>query len=103
MASIFEPGIPADYYLHHMKNTMQWIEDKMRDAQEAAAKDPSLHKRGYDVGIYVEGRWLQQLVAECVAKHQMLMEYQRVANMIVAHDTLTRPILFSDPSKGPKV
>lgn len=66
-----------DYYLQHMKDTMDWVERKMGEAEEEAAKDPTLRKRGYDVGIYVEARWLKQLVAECVAKHQMLEEMQR--------------------------
>jgi hypothetical protein len=66
-----------DFYLQHMKDTMDWIERKMREAEEEAAKDPTLRKRGYDVGIYVEGRWLKQLLAECVAKHQMLLAMQR--------------------------
>jgi hypothetical protein len=66
-----------DYYLQHMKDTMDWIERKMREAEEEAAKAPTLRKRGYDVGIYVEARWLKQLLAEAVAKHQMLLSMQR--------------------------
>ena len=75
--SIFDQSVDRDYYLQHMKDTMDWVERKLREAEEAAAQDPTLRKTGYDVGIYVEARWLKQLIAECVAKHQMLEGMQR--------------------------
>ena len=71
MGSIFDPDVPRDIYLDHMRNVMSWIEDKIRDDRV----DPP-HK-GYHVEISVEARWLQQLIAECVAKHQMLLDCQK--------------------------
>ena len=93
MMSIFDEQ-NRDYYLQHMKETMDWVERKMREAEEAAAQDPSLRKTGYDVGIYVEARWLKQLIAECVAKHQMLEAIQcRIAETARAGLAMT-PQLF---------
>ena len=66
-----------DWYVEHMKRTMDWIGGKLREAEEEAAKDPTVRKRGYDVGIYVEGRWLQQLIAEAVGHYQMIERLQR--------------------------
>ena len=93
-----------DYYLQHMKDTMDWIERKMREAEENAAKDPTLRIKGYDVGIYVEARWLKQLIAECVAKHQMLEGMQRrMTEMSCAGlAMMPQPILYADPNPKEK-
>lgn len=66
-----------DWYVEHMRRTMDWIGEKIEQAQEEAAKDPTVRKRGYDVGFYVEGRWLQQLIAESVGHYQMIERLQR--------------------------
>jgi hypothetical protein len=102
--SIFDQSVDRDYYLQHMKDTMDWIERKMREAEEAAAKDPTLRKTGYDVGIYVEGRWLKQLIAECVAKHQMLEAMQRRIAETAAAGLAMMPqqIFYSEPKKDGK-
>lgn len=55
---------------------MDWIGEKIEHAQEEAAKIP-VRERGYDVGIYVEGRWLQQLIAESISHYQMVVRLQR--------------------------
>ena len=95
--SVFEERIGRDFYLQHMKDTMDWIERKMREAEEEAAKDPTLRKKGYDVGIYVEARWLKQLIAECVGKHQMLTAMQREVI-----DRATAWMSMSPPPYSPK-
>jgi hypothetical protein len=102
--SIFDQSVDRDFYLQHMKDTMDWIERKMREAEEAAAKDPSLRKNGYDVGIYVEARWLKQLIAECVAKHQMLEGMQRrmMDTACAGLAVMPQPILYADPKNGGK-
>ena len=66
-----------DWYVEHMRRTMDWIERELEQAEEETAKDPTVRKRGYDVGIYVEGRWLQQLIAESVGHYQMIERLQR--------------------------
>ena len=93
-----------DYYLQHMKETMDWVERKMREAEDAAAQDPTLRKTGYDVGIYVEARWLKQLIAECVAKHQMLEAMQRrMTDMACAGLALMpQSILYAESKKDGK-
>jgi hypothetical protein len=102
--SIFDKGIDRDFYLQHMKETMDWIERKMREAEEEAAKDPTLRKTGYDVAIYVEARWLKQLVAECVGKHQMLeCTMRRLTESASVGLAMTPPQMFySDPKKDGK-
>lgn len=99
--SVFEERLGRDFYLQHMKDTMDWIERKMREAEEEAAKDPSLRKKGYDVGIYVEARWLKQLVAECVGKHQMLQQAQRemIDRAVAAMSLMPQPIVFPEVKK----
>ena len=93
-----------DYYLKHMKDTMDWIERKMREAEEESAKDPTLRRIGSDVGIYVEARWLKQLIAECVAKHQMLESMQRRMTDTACAGLAMMPqtILYSDSKKDGK-
>lgn len=103
MTSIFDEQ-NRDFYLQHMKDTMDWVERKMREAEEDAAKDPSLRKTGYDVGIYVEARWLKQLIAECVAKHQMLEAMQRRMTDTACAGLALMPqsILYTEPQKDGK-
>ena len=102
--SIFDQGVDRDYYLQHMKETMDWVERKMREAEDAAAQDPTLRKTGYDVGIYVEARWLKQLIAECVAKHQMLEAIQRrIAETARAGLAMTpQPFVYQQVEKDGK-
>lgn len=96
MASIFDPGInQPDYYVEHMKRTMQWIEERIHEVRQEeireARANPQLHFKklgAYECAITVEARWLQQLIAECLGKHQMLMEYQRLAAVAAAQNLL---------------
>lgn len=99
--SIFDDRISQpDFYLQHMKDTMDWIERKMREAEEEAAKDPSLRKRGYGVGIYVEGRWLKQLIAENAQMHQRLIAMEsRIADGYVAGLNLMPTMAISKPEE----
>ena len=73
--SIFDQGVDRDYYLQHMKETMDW-----------------------------EARWLKQLIAECVAKHQMLEAMQRRMTETACAGLAMMPqqILYSDPKKDGK-
>lgn len=89
-----------DFYLQHMKDTMDWIERKMREAEEDAAKDPTLRKRGYDVGIYVEGRWLKQLVAENAGMHQLFQQQTQMAHHILQRDQLIPATQFIKDEAG---
>jgi len=93
-----------DYYLQHMKDPMDWIERKMREAEEDAAKDPTLRRTGYDVGIYVEARWLKQLVAECAAKHQMLEAMQRrmIDTACAGMAMMPQPFVYQEVKKDGK-
>lgn len=79
MPSIFDPGVPRDEYVEHMRRTMEWIEERIRDHR----REPS--HRAYHTEIGVEAQWLQQLIVECLAKHQMLMEYQKALGAASAH------------------
>jgi len=60
-----------DFYRDHMRKTMEWIQDQIDNHRI----DPS--HRGYHIEIAVEAQWLQQLIVECVANHEMLIECQR--------------------------
>ena len=102
--SIFDKDIDNDFYLQHIRDTMYWIERRMREAEEEAVKDPTLRKSGYDVGIYVEGRWLKQLIAECVAKHQMLEAMQRrmIDTACAGLALMPQPVLYTEPKKDGK-
>ena len=71
MDRLYESNVPADFYLEHMRKTMQWIHEKIEDHR----REPS--HLGFHIEIAVEAQWLEQVIAECVAKHQMLMECQR--------------------------
>jgi len=89
MPFLDEPRMYEDFYLEHMRKTMEWIEEKIRDHRI----DPA--HRGYHVEIAVEAQWLQQLVAECVAKHQMLMQCQAQL-AIAARASMLAPVVFPE-------
>lgn len=76
-----------DFYLEHMRKTMEWIQQKIDDGRF----DPG--RQGSPLEILVEARWLGQLVAECAAKHRMLMECQRQL-AIAARANILAPIQF---------
>ena len=96
-----------DWYVEHMRKTMDWIESALERAEEETAKDPTLRKPGYGVGIYVEGRWLQQLIAESVGHYQMCIRLQQdLARMSLVNygDSLLnkvapQPIVFPTEKK----
>jgi hypothetical protein len=64
-----------DWYIEHMRRTMDWIDGKIREVAEES--DRQKKKPGYDCAIYVEARWLQQLIAESVGNYQMCIRLQR--------------------------
>ena len=88
-------GATPDFYVEHMRKTMAWIHEKIADHR----REPS-HK-GYGVEICVEAQWLEQLVAECLAKHQMLMECQRRLGEIGQAIAWSRPIVAPAPPAPP--
>jgi hypothetical protein len=93
MDSIYDRNPSLDFYVEHMRRTMEWIGEKIEEHRH----EPS--HNGYHIEIGVEAQWLQQLVAECVAKHQMLMECQRQLGLAAAQYKWAERIVVSNEAK----
>ena len=76
-----------DFYLEYMRRTMERVREKIEDRR----REPG-SAGGWDE-IVVEGQWLEQLIAECVAKHQMLMECQRQLSIAAGAAFLNQTIM----------
>jgi hypothetical protein len=68
--SIFdrENQIQRDMYLDHMRRTMEWIDNVIRQKWDPNCRDHNPFGSGYQIAV--EARWLQQLIAENIAHYQ---------------------------------
>jgi hypothetical protein len=92
MRSEFDSRI-SDAYEEHMRRTMDWIEDKIQNHRREPA-----HK-GYHIEIAMEANWLQQLVAESVAKHRMILDLQRRLGDAAINIAWSRPLVMPSDVK----